>query len=70
MIEVPVPEPATPWLEYGLWGLLALVVLGGLLWWIFKKKRVEISAEGRARRELDLLGRDGGANDQVNLRVF
>ena len=60
VIEIPAPEPATPWLEYGLWGLLALVVLGGLLWWIFKKKRVEISAENRARRELDLLGRDGG----------
>ena len=60
VIEIPVPEPATPWLEYGLWGLLALVVLGGLLGWIFKKKRVEISAENRARRELDLLGRDGG----------
>jgi hypothetical protein len=60
VIEVPVPEPATPWLEYGMWVLLVLVVLGGLLWWILKKKRVEISAENRARRELDLLGRDGG----------
>lgn len=59
LIEVPVVESATPWLTYVAFGVLALLVVGGLIWMLMRKSKPEISAEDFAKQELDRLGREG-----------
>lgn len=59
LIEIPPPDPAVPWLTYSLWGILALLVIGILLGWCLRKKPVALTAEERARRELEVLGKEG-----------
>ena len=61
LIEVPRPDPALPWMTWALWGILALLVIGLLLWWFLRKKPVALTAEERARKELEILGREGSA---------
>ncbi|MFC7336411.1 hypothetical protein ACFQY0_04415 [Haloferula chungangensis] len=59
LIAVPEVEPATPWGLYVLGGLLALLVIGVLIWLLKRKTVPEVSAEDLAKRELDKLGREG-----------
>jgi hypothetical protein len=60
LIEIPVSEPATSWSQYALWGLLAVVVIGVLVWILRRRSQPVATAEDLARKELDRLGRDGG----------
>lgn len=59
LIEIPEPEPATPWLNYGLWALLAVLLIAGLVWMIKRRSKAEVTAEERAKLELERLGRRG-----------
>ncbi|MGJ8633397.1 MAG: hypothetical protein ACSHX7_05705 [Luteolibacter sp.] len=59
LIEIPVQEAATPWGMYLLFGILALLLIGGLIWFFKKRAKPEATAEELARKELDLLERDG-----------
>jgi hypothetical protein len=59
LIEVPVVEVPTPWWTYPLWGALALLVIGGVIWMIKQRTRPEVTAEERARLELEQLGKEG-----------
>lgn len=61
LIEVPVPEPATPWLTYGLILLAVLVAVGLMVWMLGRRKRTVVSPEEMARRELDRLRTAGAA---------
>ena len=59
LIEIPVVEPATPWLAYLGFGVLALLVIGALIWMLKRKSKPVITAEDLAKRELDRLVREG-----------
>ena len=59
LIEIPVAPEATPWGMYVFFGLLALLVVGVIVWLLMKRKAPEVTSEELARKELDRLGRDG-----------
>ncbi|MEP4078570.1 DUF4381 family protein [Haloferula sp.] len=59
LIEIPVPEPPTPWMSYALWGLLAVLLIAGLVWVLKSRSKPMVTAEDRAKKELDRLGREG-----------
>lgn len=61
LVEVPEPVPPTPWLAYGLVALGVLAAIAGLVWWLTRKRRVVLTPEQKARRELDQLRGQGGA---------
>lgn len=61
LIEIPAPEKASAWLLYALIGITALLLIAGIIWWLKRRKRPEVSVEQWARHELDGLQRNGGA---------
>lgn len=61
LVEIPVPEKASAWPVYALIGLVAVLVIAGILSWMKRRARPELSAEQWARQELDGLQNHGGA---------
>lgn len=59
LIDIPESEVATPWMNYALWGLLAFVVIATLVWVIKRRSKSEVTAEDRAKQDLEKLGREG-----------
>ena len=54
-IELPEAVPVTPWGMYALIAFIALVIIGGLLWWLLRKQVVTATPEEIARKELSRL---------------
>lgn len=61
LVEIPAPVPQTPWGMYILSAIFAAALIGGLLWWLLRKKPAAPTPEELARKELARLRNDGGA---------
>jgi len=61
LIDIPAPEKASAWPLYVLIGVLVLLLIAGIFWWMKRRARPEVSAEQWARQELDDLRSSGGA---------
>ena len=59
LIEIPVVEEAVSWLVYAGVGVAVLLLVGGLIWWLGRKRAVAVSSEQKAIRELGELEKRG-----------